>query len=159
MHTHLWGVENGGFTVLIPEGTKVGTLIDASNRWDRTCQQRLLDHNYVVPDYAFVRQAGQKGAYDLIDIPVETQSSSFGLVKVTIETNWGLCQTLVRAGDFIFQAFWQLQMQVVPTGWFDDHDNWWWPDSRIWEDLRLQRVKVIVWDGPAKCNIQTRQGD
>ena len=150
--THVWESEGANCTFLTASGMTISDMLEAEERWTFNEKLQIRDDNYVVPGFAFVHSSASTGAYTLVrHSSAQSADQPFQLVKVTLETEWGPCQTLLRGGDFVFQAYWQLQMQVKPSQLLDAHGNVWWPDTRVWEDVRLSGLQVVAWDGPGNA--------
>ncbi|CAK9001713.1 unnamed protein product [Durusdinium trenchii] len=135
---HVGDTADADLVFLTSSGTLVKDMRAAINRWDCTQVHWLHDQGYVVPDHAFLQHSGRAGKYELVTTPATaSMPSATQLIKVTVQCDYGDLQALLKAGSFVFQAFWHLRLQVQPCRYYDNHGTVWFADSRVWDDLTL----------------------
>ena len=144
---HVGDTTDADLVFLTSSGTLVRDMRAAINRWDCTQVHWLHDQGYVVPDHAFLQHSGRTGKYELVTTPATaSMPSATQLLKVTVQCDYGDLQALLKAGSFVFQAFWHLRLQVQPCRYNDNHGAVWFADSRVWDDLTLIEAPVLSMD-------------
>ena len=152
---HIWH-DQGSELIAFSSIQRVEDFVGAEERLLSDVEVQMWDGSSRLKSTDLLHSAGQSGAYSVVKVekPVREISSPLVLVKlISGEMTW---QTLVASGSFVFEAFWRLRLQVEPVSLRDDHDECWFPDSRIWEDVTLLDVPVIS-SGPLDTGVCLQQ--